>query len=52
MIETIVTVLAIGVSIVCFLSTVAIAYVWYTFHHQMKAIRKERELKSQHGEGN
>ena len=52
MIETILTVLAVGISVICFVSTIAVCYVWYMFHHQVKAIRKERELKSQHGEGN
>lgn len=52
MIETILTVLAVGVSIICIASTALVVYVWFLFHRQVKAIRKERELKSQHGEGN
>ncbi len=52
MIETILTVLAIGISSICILATIAIGYVWFLFHYQVKAIRKERELESQHGEGN
>jgi len=51
-IDTVLTVLAAGISILALCSTIAVLYVWYTFHCQVKAIRKERELESQHGEGN
>ncbi len=52
MIETIVTVLAIGLSAICLFITIAVGYIWFLFVYQMKEIRKARELKSQHGEGN
>ena len=52
MIETILTVLVVGISVVCFVSTIAVGYVWFLFNYQVQAARKERELKSQHGEGN
>jgi hypothetical protein len=52
MIETILTVLAAGISILALCSTIAVIYVWFLFHWQLKAISKQRELESHHGEGN
>jgi protein-S-isoprenylcysteine O-methyltransferase Ste14 len=51
-IETILTVLAVGMTAICLFGTIVVCYVWFLFHYQVKAIRKERELKSHHGEGN
>ncbi len=52
MIETVLTVLAVGVSAICLFVVLSIGYVWILFREQMKEIRKEIELKSHHGEGN
>lgn len=51
MIETVLTVLAIGFISICLFGSMVICYVWFLFYWQVKAIRKERELKSHHGEG-
>jgi len=52
MMETIFTVVAIGLSFIFVFVLIIVCYVWYLFVYQMKAISKKRYLESQHGEGN
>ena len=52
MMESILTIVAIGFSFIFVFVFIIVCYVWYLFKYQMKAISKERYLKSQHGEGN
>jgi len=51
-IGTVLTVLAVGILVICLFGTIVVCYVWFLFHWQVKEIRKQRELESHHGEGN